>query len=160
MSTTGHHALPERVQELEAEADALTLRLSGLSYRRIADTQGCSVSTAHDRVERALRAYVPQEDVDQLRKIEGERLEAAIGAVLRVLSSEHARAADVLAAAGTLARLQERKAKLYGLDTPVTQRVEVTTHDGDLADLDRALDQWTAQQTAQGPGGVEADRPA
>src|SRR5688572_29477121 len=121
MSTTGHHALPERIQELEAEADALTLRLSGLSYRRIAEAQACSVSTAHDRVERALRAYVPQEDVDQLRKIEGERLEAAIGAVLRVLSHEQASAKQVLDAAATLARLQERKAKLYGLDTPVTQ---------------------------------------
>lgn len=146
MATTGHHALPERIQELEDEAEALTLRLSGLSYRRIADQQQCSVSTAHDRVERALRAYVPHEDVEQLRKIEGERLEATIGAVLRVLSHEQATAKQILEAAGTLARLQERKAKLYGLDTPVTQRVEVAVHDGDLADLDAALEQWTAQQ--------------
>lgn len=152
----GDHQLPERIAELEAEAHALTLRLSGLSYRRIADTQGCSVSTAHDRVERALRAYVPQEDVDQLRKIEGERLEAAISAVLQVLSSEHAKPADVLAAAHTLARLQERKAKLYGLDTPVVQKVEVTTHDGDLADLDATLDRWAAQ-AAGSKGSVEAD---
>lgn len=150
MATTGHHALPERVQELEAEADALTLRLSGLSYRRIADAQGCSVSTAHDRVDRALRAYVPQEDVDQLRKIEGERLEAAIGAVLRVLSHEQASAKQVLDAATTLARLQERKAKLYGLDTPVTQKVEVEVRDGDLADLDAALEQWTQQTAVDG----------
>lgn len=142
---TGHHALPERVQELEAEADALTLRLSGLSYRRIADTQGCSVSTAHDRVERALKAYVPQEDVDQLRKIEGERLEATIGRVLEVISSDAATVNQVLAAAATLARLQERKSKLYGLDTPVTQKVEVEVRDGDLADLDAALDAWAGR---------------
>lgn len=147
---TGHHALPERVQELEAEAAALTLRLSGLSYRRIADEQGCSVSTAHDRVERALKAYVPQEDVDQLRKIEGERLEATIGAVLRVMSDERAQPAQILDAARTLARLQERKAKLYGLDTPVTQKVEVEVRDGDLADLDAALEQWTQQQAVDG----------
>lgn len=147
---TGHHALPERVAELEAEADALTLRLSGLSYRRIADQQGCSVSTAHDRVERALKAYVPQEDVDQLRKIEGERLEAAIGAVLAVMSDQRATPLQVLDAARTLARLQERKAKLYGLDTPVTQKVEVEVRDGDLADLDAALEQWTQQQVIDG----------
>lgn len=150
MATTGHHALPERVQELEAEAHALTLRLSGLSYRRIADEQGCSVSTAHDRVDRALRAYVPQEDVDALRKIEGERLEATIGAVLRVMSDERAQPAQILDAARTLARLQERKAKLYGLDTPVTQKVEVEVRDGDLADLDAALEQWTQQQAVDG----------
>jgi DNA-binding Lrp family transcriptional regulator len=148
VSTTGHHALPERIQELEAEADALTLRLSGLSYRRIADEQGCSVSAAHDRVQRALKAYVPQEDVDQLRKIEGERLEAAIGAVLRVLSHEQATSKQILEAATTLARLQERKAKLYGLDTPVTQKLEVAVHDGDLADLDAALEQWSSQERA------------
>jgi DNA-binding Lrp family transcriptional regulator len=149
VATTGHHALPERVQELEAEADALTLRLSGLSYRRIADEQGCSVSAAHDRVQRALNAYVPQEDVDALRKIEGERLEAAIGAVLRVLSHEQATGKQILDAAATLARLQERKAKLYGLDTPVTQKLEVAVHDGDLADLDAALEQWTQQQAVE-----------
>lgn len=150
MRTTGHHALPERIVELEAEADALTLRLSGLSYRGIAETQGCSVSTAHDRVERALKAYVPQEDVDALRKIEGERLEAMIGAVLRVASDEHASAKQLLDAAGVFARLQERKAKLYGLDTPVTQKVEVEVRDGDLADLDAALDQWTQRQAVDG----------
>lgn len=139
MSTTGHHALPERVQELELEAEALTLRLGGMSYRRVADAQGCSVSTAHDRVDRALRAYVPQEDVDQLRKIEGERLEATISRVLEVITSDEASAKQVLDAAMVLARLQERKAKLYGLDTPVTQRVEVTQVDQLDRDIERLL---------------------
>lgn len=116
---------PMRVADLEAERDALELRLSGLSFRRIADTQGCSVATAHDRVERALAHIVPAENVEALRKIEGERTTAVMRKALQVVES--AETSDVLLAGiATVIRCQERYAKLFGLDVPVTQHYDLT----------------------------------
>jgi hypothetical protein len=83
-----HARRPTALQkrDLEKCAEALNLRLGGMSYRAIADTQTCDVSTAHDRVQRALRSIVPTEKVEELRQIENERLNAAVTACLNVLA--------------------------------------------------------------------------
>jgi transposase len=138
------HNVPMRVAELEDEAEALTLKLSGMSYRQIAEAQGVHVSTAHDRVQRALKAYIPQDEVEALRKIEDARLEATTTQVLKVIAAPDAPVDALLDAAKTLVRIQERRAKLWGLDTPVAQKVEVTHVDQLDHDIERLMEELGA----------------
>ncbi len=51
--------LPERIAELDAERQAIELRKTAHTLREIADIQGCSVSTAHRRVNRGFRRLAP-----------------------------------------------------------------------------------------------------
>lgn len=145
-----------RLADLQHEREALQLRLGGASYRSIADQQGCSTSTAFERVERALAAHVPREEVEAGRKIAHERLDAAIGRTLEILTDPGAEPATVLAAAATLVRLTDRVAKLDGLDRPVEQTVTIRNVDETQARIDelvglldqRAREQETAEQDA------------
>ena len=58
----------------EKDREALNLRNLGWTYQRIADHLSVSVSTAYDRVQRAVR-NIPAEAVDEHRRIEGERMD-------------------------------------------------------------------------------------
>lgn len=131
----GKRPTPMRAEDIRLEREALDLRLQHYSYRAIADAQGCHVSTAHARVERALQALIPPETREAARKQETERLEAVQARVLAALG--HVTSAEVLAAAGlddeavarlatAYARVSDRKAKLLGLDAPQQHKVEVT----------------------------------
>jgi hypothetical protein len=122
---------------------ALKLRSLGYTYQRIADQTGCSKQTAYARVQRALNA-IPAEAAEEYRKLEGERLDA-------LLEVSMAKALDpagkgFLFAVDRCIALMDRRAKLFGLDAPVKQSVEVVTYDGNsiearVAELRSALGQ-------------------
>jgi hypothetical protein len=126
----GFTRTPETAQR---DADAARLRGRGWSYRRIAAELGIDVHTAHDAVQRALKAIV-EEPAQEVRQLELERLDAMYDAVMKVLETKHFTVsqgrlikideepleddAPVLAAVDRLLKIQARRAALLGLDAP------------------------------------------
>ncbi len=124
--------LPERIAELDAERQAIELRKTSHTLREIADIQGCSVSTAHRRVNRGFRRLAPIEEAETLRARENDLLDTRERILLEQLAA-HAAGTTLLTVLqlstldGALARIAERRAKLHGLDLPVAQKIEVVT---------------------------------
>ncbi len=124
--------LPERIAELDAERQAIELRKTAHTLREIADIQGCSVSTAHRRVNRGFRRLAPIEEAETLRARENDLLDTRERILLEQLAA-HAAGTTLLTVLqlstldGALARIAERRAKLNGLDLPVAQKIEVVS---------------------------------
>lgn len=70
------------------DAEAARLRGQGMGYQAIADQLGISLSTAHDAVQRALRA-IRAEGAAEARQLELERLDRLYEAAVRVLERDH-----------------------------------------------------------------------
>lgn len=126
----------------ERDAAAARLRSRGWSYPRIAAELGVSVGTAHDAVQRALKAIVA-EPAAEARTLELERLDALYATAYDVITRMHPtvqlgkviRGPDgepvnddtvVLAAVDRLLRVSESRRKLLGLDAPQRLRAELT----------------------------------
>jgi hypothetical protein len=125
---------PSRItpEVLAKEAEVLKLRRGGLTFDMIAERIGyADASGAHTAYVRACKRIIHAE-VDDLRKVEGDRLDMAQAAVWgKVLQGD-------VAAVNSLLRIMERRAKLFGLDSPARQQVEVTTYEGG-SDIDREV---------------------
>ena len=125
------------------DAKAAELRGRGWSYRKIAAELEIDVHTAHDAVQRALRAIV-EEPAQDVRQLELERLDAMYDAVMKVLETKHLTVSQgrliqipdengdlqpleddspVLAAVDRLLKIQARRAALLGLDAPTKAEV-------------------------------------
>lgn len=113
------------------------------TYSQIATELGVSVSTAHERVTRGMQA-VPCEDVIEAKRLELAKLDNIERKLLVVLGREHVKIdhgqtimelrtilddAPVIHAAMALLKVQERRARLLGLDEPVRARIEVITEE-------------------------------
>ena len=109
---------------------AAELRRDGHSFQQIAEAMGCSTSTAHARVTRALRAVV-QEPARDLRVLELARYDRLLASAYEVVdglkSCPHCghessvprySTPDRLAAMNAALRISERRARLEGLDAP------------------------------------------
>lgn len=116
------------------DAEAARLRGKGWTYRRIATEMGYeSHTSAIDAVKRALDA-IREEPAQEVRTLELERLDSMYAAVMRVLETKHFTVSQgrlihigdepleddgpVLAAVDRLLKIQERRARLLGLDAP------------------------------------------
>lgn len=128
------------VESAERDAQAARLRTRGYSYQRIAEELGYNQKgDAHHAVKRVLDATV-RDAGDELRTLELERLDSMYVSVVEVLERKHFTVsngkiiymgddpleddAPVLMAVDRLLKIQERRAKLLGLDLP--QKVEVS----------------------------------
>jgi hypothetical protein len=168
------------VTAAEKDARALELRRAGLSYRQIAAQMGVSVGAAYKYVTRGLDR-TRREPADALRDLEVERLDQLQLEALRVLRRRHflVQGGEVvtrtnpatgaveellddgpsLAAIRTLLAVQERRAKLLGLDAParvdanVTLRVawERASDEERMSLVDLAIAQLQEELTQQGP---------
>ncbi len=125
-----------------------------LTYAQIGEKLGISTSTAFERVQRGMQA-VPTEGVIEARRMELAKLDRIERHLLSVMGREHFRVdhgrvimelqpdpetgeisrrpmiddgPGVQAAMGLL-RVQERRARLLGLDAPAQIRVETVTED-------------------------------
>jgi hypothetical protein len=136
----------KRVALAELEAEALRLKIGGASYRRIAEHQGISNSTAHERVKAAL-AEITLEPATELKAIEDERLSALLAALWPTAMREGPRQVE---ACRECRRIIERRAKLHGLDAPTRVRREVVTAE-DLEDALNELDDSIARMEAGEP---------
>ena len=124
----------------ERDAEACRLRAKNLSYRRIAAELGIDVKAAYDGVRRAIRDTL-QEPADDVKRLELERLDELAQKTRKVMLGTHYVVSQgkgvrltrddeplvddgpVLQAVDRLLKIQERRARLLGLDAP--QRVSV-----------------------------------
>lgn len=164
----GHNGRFERTADsAERDAEACRLRSRGQTYQQISDALGYGHrGHAYDAVQRAL-AVIPQEAADGLRHLQLDQLDylttqalgvlerrhltiAASGKVVTVDGEQVIDDAPVLAAIDRLLKIQERRAKLVGLDAP--QRREVLTLDA----IDAEIAELTAQLGADAADEAEA----
>lgn len=141
------------------------MRACGATYQRIADALGYgSRYNARRAVERAL-AEIPAEAVDELRRLEAERLDYLTAKAFEVLESTHyvhtpagklvygpdaqplLDPMPVLHAIDRLLRIEERRARLFGLDAPA-RRNGFT-----LDEIDAAIAELESQFPASESGG-------
>jgi len=114
MTTNSRGGFVKTADDALKDAEALKLRSEGLTYREIAERLGINTSTAYRRVENALRA-IPADGVDEMRQLEGERLDKLHAALW-----ERALEGD-LQAIDRLLTISNRRAKLFGLDASTRQ---------------------------------------
>lgn len=103
---------------------AVELRTQGWTYARIAKECGVSIQSAYQAVVRYLEETraVSREHAEEIRRLELDRLD-------RMLSAFGPRAEDGdAAAADRVLRIQERRAKLLGLDAPAETRSTIDAH--------------------------------
>lgn len=124
----------DRAETLQKRAAAVRLRLAGASYERIAEEVGyAGHSGARKAVEAGLKLAI-KEPAEEVVQQELARLDQMyLGLVGKGATSGNVPA--VLAAL----KVMDRRAKYLGLDVT---KLDVTTHDGDLQDLDAALAEW------------------
>jgi hypothetical protein len=157
----GHNGQYTRTEETaERDAEAARLRSRGWSYQQIADELGYAHhSNARKAVKRALEAIVA-EPAEDLRQIELGRLDAMWQIALAVLERYHVTVSNgrlitiggkpleddgpVLAALDRLLKIQERRARLLGLDAPA--RTHVTVTDSMEAEIERLVAQLADNQ--------------
>jgi hypothetical protein len=165
--------MAQSLEQAIIDAEAAQLKADGHTYRQIAQIQGCSPSGAHARVERAIKA-VPVDAVESLRAVELERLDEMYRVALSQLRTDAVRVdhgrivrdddgnplidhGAKLIALDRLLKIQDRRAKLLGLDAPSRSRIEVITEDAvdaeirrleaEVAALDASGDSSTARET-------------
>lgn len=100
---------------------AFQLRLRGLSYREIGRQLGVTEQRVHQIIQKELKILTERlnSNVEELRTIEDERLNV----MLRALMPKAVRGEE--AAIDRVLRIMDRRAKFYGLDTPVKQQIEL-----------------------------------
>ncbi len=125
---------PRTMEPERDAAEALRLRAAGLDYRAIGVAVGCSVSTAHARVRKAMTMVV-YEHVEEVRAVELERLDVLTRRCLGLVNDPDPGVA--LAAVAACLRVSERRAKLLGLDQPTAVAVQATIT---IEDVERKLD--------------------
>ena len=101
-------------------AQALELRISGMSYRAIADALSCADSTAYELVQSALRE-IPAANVELLRTEHDAMIRLLMLKLKPRIDKGEPRAIEVAT------KLLERLAKLWGLDAPTRKVLEVIT---------------------------------
>lgn len=118
------------------DAEACRLRTLGLTYEQIASQLGFSDrSNARSAVERGLVAIVA-EPAEELRTLELARLDELTQRAWGILDDEPPGVA--LQAIDRILKIQERRAKLLGLDAPTrveAQVQETTQQDIELQEL-------------------------
>jgi DNA-binding CsgD family transcriptional regulator len=94
------------------EKESLALRLRGYSYDAIGEKLGIEGQSARLAVKRAMAKIeaISDEDATELRRVEVERIDAMLKGLW-----DAAESGDT-AAVATVIKLQERKAKMLGLD--------------------------------------------
>lgn len=102
------------VQARVNERQALELRLQGFSYADIASALGVTVETARETIKRVLSrmAETTAEDALEVRSLELERLDQMLVKLQDQITKGSEKAIE------TALRIQERRARLLGLDSP------------------------------------------
>lgn len=129
MATADEDRISKRQEQV------ITLRVGGATVRAIAKQLGISVGLAHSDL-----ATVMQETVDKTkaqadieRGVSLERIEKAIALCMNLIDSGDASATD------KLTRLEDRRAKLLGLDAPTKVEAQVAAVTLDELDARRAV---------------------
>ena len=110
---------------VERRYKSLRYRLKGYSFNRIGELLEISNAQAFRDVQEALRLEIEggRDDTEELRELESQRLDDLWKKLTaRLRNSSGMLNLDVV---DRLCRLLDRRAKLHGLDKPVTQKVAI-----------------------------------
>lgn len=169
-SRGGNGRYSKSLSSAERDAEACRLRVRAMSYAQIAKQLGyADEGHAYQGVSRALRATV-EEPAAEVRKTELERLNNLYEAALAILERMHvtvsqgrvvylgdlplADDAPALAAIDRLLKIQERRARLLGLDAPVKHEVR------NVDALDAEIEQLVARLATGSKAEVAPEAPA
>ena len=115
-------------QTAEKYREVVRLRTVGLTFDEIADQVGYkSRAGAKEAYEAALRRW-GRETVDDLRTLEGERLEQLWRQTLRRLLANPDTTNEFVALVNSAVRISNSRASLFGLEAP--KQVHVSGQDG------------------------------
>lgn len=114
----------QRITQAERMTQVVTLRKAGFSYRQIGAQLRIGNATVKRDLDKALMEYgaITDEEVRRWRELENARIEQALSAIWRAVVAGNVGAID------RLVKLQDRRAKLLGLDAP--SKLAPTTPDG------------------------------
>lgn len=155
---------PRRIATAQRRAQAVKLRLAGMRYDDIATQLGYnSRGAAAQDVQRALAAEIA-EPAEELRAIEVQRLDMLWNTAMKVLTRLHVSISNgkvvhldgapvrddgpVLQSIDRLLKIQERRARLLGLDAP--KQVEVVSLDAIEQEIRRLNAELAAADQASG----------
>ncbi|MEU7170327.1 hypothetical protein ABZ949_02400 [Micromonospora tulbaghiae] len=152
----------KRAQVANRRAEAVNMRMAGASYQHIADTLGYnSRGAACQDVSRALEAAIAEQTrtAEVYREEELQRLDLLLAEAWRVMKRAHVTVSHgrvirdddtdepllddgpVLAAIDRVLKIQERRAKLLGLDAPTkVEAITIDALDAEIAKLSAELD--------------------
>ncbi len=122
-------------QQTEVMVQAAQLRAAGATFREVGEALGIDPTWARTLVLRALEA-AKYEAADLMRVQEGQRLDRMQRSVWRDAVNGD------IAAVNTVLRIMDRRARLFGLDSPVKvdATVSVGPIDEDLERIDKMLE--------------------
>ena len=145
------------------DAEAAQLRASGLSYDDIADKlKFRDRSGARKSVQRALSDVVRQ-STDEARVLAQQRLDGLRRLLVNLVTETGLAPRDTIAAVRALLAVEEREAKLLGLDITAAPVVTGNILDAEIARLTReigALDALPVRDPWERPDWTPADRVA
>lgn len=139
---------PEVIARAARDAECVRLRRSGMTFDAIARTLGYADSgRAHHAFTGFMKNY-PREDVEDLRQLELDRLDAMQHAIWpRVLDSEDSNQHWAMDRA---LKIQDQRSRLMGLNKPVRQEVTVLTESTVDTAIAALKEQLAAQALAAG----------
>ena len=127
-------------EDQERRADVMRLRRQGQTFEAIGEQLGITKQRVHQLYWDTLRK-IPAQEVTEYRAEQAERLDEMLRKAYEVLERKHITVsngkviylddqpmeddAPTLMAIKSILQIEERRAKLLGLDTPVKQQVEV-----------------------------------
>jgi hypothetical protein len=113
----------QEIRQAQLDERALDLRRQSVSFRAIAEMQGCSLSTAFERVQRAT-SRERQESPEQVRANLAAGLDEVLLRMRSIMLSRDSTRSEAIKAAEQYVRASERKAKMTGADMP-GRRIEI-----------------------------------
>jgi len=143
------------LETAERDATCARMRSAGMTFAQIGAQVGLAESSVRAAVKRALRAAVA-EPAEELRDLELDRLDTLWRTALGIMAKEHPLVSNgrvmkdpdgktlpddmpKLAAIDRLLKIQDRRAKLMGLDAPV--KADLRVSDG----VDRNIERFAEE---------------
>ena len=118
---------------LDKEAQCVQLRRMGLTFAQIANQVGyANAGGAYKAFQRAYDRIIV-EDVKEIRTVSLERLDYALRNIMDAVGR------GSLGAIDRMLRIEERRARLLGLDAPVKQEIEINHYE--RSELDAELNE-------------------
>lgn len=144
------HNMANPAEVAEQARECYELKLAGWSHDRIAEKLGVSYGTVHNRIKAHIEVRV-QPLADELRAVMVDRLDMCIARLHEQIQDDD-QAGRLARNIEVLVKVEERRAKLLGVDAP--ERVEaivteVTQEDVALAELVAEARAASAVQEAQ-----------
>ena len=152
--------IPNEEVRAEMRAKAFEMRLANRPWKEVAEALGVSRPTATKLVEEYKEALLTPQ-AEQLRKVENEKLDRIEALAWRLLEDNHVAfqhgkvvtldgkpiedTEPIFKGINSVLKVAERRAKLWGLDTPVKTEHVVTTK----SPIDASVMDLVAQMEAQ-----------